>query len=99
MVADWSQAAKQSFFNTSAMDLSEMGSADIRSNLLSYVDSFSPDARQIFEHFKFAEFVGQLQDANLLYKVVQYVALTNLSPAAITNNDMGLVFEELIRRR
>jgi len=92
------KAAKHSFYNTSQMDLSKMGSADIKSNLLTYVDSFSPDAREIFEHFKFAEFVSQLQDANLLYKVVQKVALTDLSPAAISNHDMGLVFEELIRR-
>ncbi len=92
------KAAKQSFYNTSAMDLSKMGSADIKSNLLSYVENFSPDAREIFEHFKFAEFVAQLQDANLLYKVVQKVAQTDLSPKAISNHDMGLVFEELIRR-
>ncbi len=92
------KAAKQSFYNTSAMDLSKMGSADIKSNLLSYVDSFSKDAREIFEHFKFAEFIGQLQDANLLYKVVQKVGLTDLSPNTISNHDMGLVFEELIRR-
>ena len=92
------KAAKQTFYNTSQMDLSKMGSADIKSNLLSYIDSFSPDAREIFEHFKFAEFVSDLQDANLLYKVVQKVAQTDLSPAAISNHDMGLVFEELIRR-
>jgi len=92
------KAAKQTFYNVSPMDLSTMGSSDIKSNLLTYVDSFSPDAREIFEHFKFAEFVGDLQDANLLYKVVQKVAQTDLSPAAISNHDMGLVFEELIRR-
>ncbi|WP_417735245.1 type I restriction-modification system subunit M [Rosistilla oblonga] len=92
------KAAKQSFYNTSSMDLSKLGSSDIKTNLLSYVDSFSRDAREIFEHFKFAEFISQLQDANLLYKVVQKVALTDLSPAAISNHDMGLVFEELIRR-
>ncbi len=92
------RAAKQSFYNTSEMDLSKLGSADIKSNLLSYVESFSKDAREIFEHFKFAEFIGQLQDANLLYKVVQKVASTDLSPEAISNHDMGLVFEELIRR-
>ncbi|WP_417745554.1 type I restriction-modification system subunit M [Rosistilla oblonga] len=92
------KAAKQSFYNTSSMDLSKLGSSDIKTNLLSYVDSFSRDAREIFEHFKFAEFIAQLQDANLLYKVVQKVALTDLSPAAISNHDMGLVFEELIRR-
>ena len=92
------KTAKQSFYNTSAMDMSKLGSADIKSNLTSYVDSFSPDAREIFEHFKFAEFVARLDDANLLYKVVQKVAQTDLSPAAISNHDMGLVFEELIRR-
>ncbi|WP_417377451.1 type I restriction-modification system subunit M [Gimesia maris] len=92
------KAAKQSFYNTSPMDLSKLGSADIKTNLLSYVDSFSRDAREIFEHFKFAEFIAQLQDANLLYKVVQKVALTDLSPQAISNHEMGLVFEELIRR-
>ena len=92
------KAAKQSFYNTSQMDLSKMGSADIKANLLTYVDSFSPDAREIFEHFKFAEFVSDLQDANLLYKVVEKVRQTDLSPEAISNHDMGLVFEELIRR-
>ena len=92
------KAAGQSFYNTSAMDMSKLGSSDIKSNLTSYVDSFSKDAREIFEHFKFAEFIGQLDEANLLYKVVQKVAQTDLSPAAISNHDMGLVFEELIRR-
>ena len=92
------KAAGQSFYNTSPMDLSKLGSADIKSNLITYVDSFSSDAREIFEHFKFAEFVGQLEEANLLFKVVQKVATTDLSPEAISNHDMGLVFEELIRR-
>jgi len=92
------KAAGQSFYNTSPMDLSKLGSSDIKSNLLTYVDSFSKDAREIFEHFKFSEFIGQLQEANLLFKVVQKVATTDLSPKAISNHDMGLVFEELIRR-
>jgi type I restriction enzyme M protein len=92
------KSAGQSFYNTSPMDMSKLGSSDIKSNLTTYVDSFSKDAREIFEHFKFAEFIGQLDDANLLYKVVQKVAKTDLSPEAISNHDMGLVFEELIRR-
>ncbi len=92
------RAAGQSFYNTSPMDLSKLGSSDIKSNLTTYVDSFSPDAREIFEHFRFDEFVGKLNEANLLFKVVQKVATTDLSPKAISNHDMGLVFEELIRR-
>ncbi|EKY3244356.1 SAM-dependent DNA methyltransferase [Cronobacter dublinensis] len=87
-----------SFFNTSKMDLGKMGQNDIKANLESYVQAFSADAREIFEHFKFSEFVGLLEDANLLFKVVKKFATTDLSPKAISNHDMGLVFEELIRR-
>lgn len=92
------RAAGLSFFNTSKMDLSKLGESGIAANLESYVQSFSQDAREIFEHFKFTEFIGLLGDANLLYKVVQKVRTADLSPAAISNHEMGLVFEELIRR-
>lgn len=92
------RAAGQAFYNSSPMDLGKLGSTDIKSNLTTYVESFSTDAREIFEHFKFADFVGQLAEANLLFKVVQRVAAMDLSPAAISSHDMGLVFEELIRR-
>ncbi|HFG1776428.1 TPA: N-6 DNA methylase [Vibrio cholerae] len=87
-----------SFFNTSPMNLGKMGQSNIKANLEKYIQSFSKDAREIFEHFKFDEFVGLLEDANLLYKVVKKFATTDLSPNSISNHDMGLVFEELIRR-
>ena len=87
-----------SFFNTSLMDLSKLGEAGVKDNLQSYIQSFSKDAREIFEYFNFAEFIAQLNDANLLYKVIQRVRKSDLSPKAISNHDMGLVFEELIRR-
>ncbi len=41
---------------------------------------FSRDAREIFEHFRFDEFIGQLDEANLLFKVVQKVATTFRAP-------------------
>jgi type I restriction enzyme M protein len=87
-----------SFFNTSKMDLSKLGETNIASNLESYILAFSKDAGEISEHFKFLEFIGQLNDANLLYKLVQKVREADLSPQAISNYEMGLVFEELIRR-
>ncbi|MDH1533225.1 type I restriction-modification system subunit M [Acinetobacter johnsonii] len=86
------------FFNTSELDLVRLGQKDIRSNLNNYIQNFSKDAREIFEHFKFDEFTGLLDDANLLYKVAQKFATTDLSPENISNHEMGLVFEELIRR-
>ncbi|PMM44579.1 type I restriction-modification system subunit M [Vibrio breoganii] len=87
-----------SFFNTSPMNLGKMGQSDIKANLENYIQCFSADAREIFEHFKFDEFVGLLDDANLLYKVVKKFATTDLSPTKVSNYEMGLVFEELIRR-
>ncbi|MCD0187805.1 type I restriction-modification system subunit M [Acinetobacter sp. PW68] len=87
-----------SFFNTSELDLGNLGQKDIRANLNNYIQNFSKDAREIFEHFKFDEFIGLLDDANLLYKVVQKFAATDLSYSAVSNHEMGLVFEELIRR-
>ena len=92
------RASKRPFYNISPMDLSKMGQSDIKDNLNTYIQSFSKDAREIFEHFKFEEFVSQLADANLLYKVVQMFANTDLSPETISNHEMGFVFEELIRR-
>ncbi|WP_305403308.1 type I restriction-modification system subunit M [Photobacterium leiognathi] len=87
-----------SFFNTSPMNLGKMGQSDIKDNLENYIQCFSTDAREIFEHFKFDEFVGLLDDANLLFKVVKKFATTDLSPSKVSNHEMGLVFEELIRR-
>ena len=90
--------SERAFYNTSPMDLSKLGQSDIKDNLSSYIQAFSADASEIFEHFKFEEFVGQLNDANLLYKVVQLFANIDLSPENISNHDMGFVFEELIRK-
>jgi len=87
-----------SFFNVSRMDLSRLADTSIKDDLESYIQGFSKDAREIFEYFNFAEFIGQLNDANLLYKVVQKVRGADLSPAVVSNYEMGLVFEELIRR-
>jgi type I restriction enzyme M protein len=90
--------AKQHFYNTSPMDLGKLGETDTARNLETYVQSFSADAREIFEHFKFLDFVHLLDDANLLYLIVQRFAAWDLSPKAIDNYHMGLVFEELIRK-
>jgi len=87
-----------SFYNISQMNLSKLGESGIKDNLESYLQGFSKDAREIFEYFNFADFIGQLNDANLLYKIVQRVRKTDLSLKTVSNHEMGLVFEELIRR-
>ncbi|EOX3353855.1 N-6 DNA methylase [Vibrio cholerae] len=91
-------AAKLSFYNTSKMDLNRLGETGVASNLESYIQSFSPNAREIFEHFDFFNTIDKLEEADLLYKVAKRFATTDLHPNTISNHGMGLVFEELIRR-
>ena len=93
-----SHAAELSFYNTSAMDLSHLGETSVASNLESYLQSFSPNAREIFEHFDFFNTIDKLAEADLLYKVAKRFATTDLHPDRISNHGMGFVFEELIRR-
>src|SRR5690554_6661130 len=92
------RAAGQQFFNASPLSLATLSDTQTRDDLMSYVQSFSKDAREIFEHFEFDNFVQQLANADLLYQVVQRFAATDLSPARISNFAMGLIFEELIRK-
>jgi len=91
-------AAKLSFYNTSKMDLNKLGETGVAQNLESYVQSFSPNAREIFEHFDFFNTIDKLEEADLLYKVAKRFATTDLHPDVVDNYNMGLVFEELIRR-
>ncbi|HAS6303070.1 TPA: N-6 DNA methylase [Vibrio vulnificus] len=91
-------AAQLSFYNTSKMDLNRLGETGVASNLESYIQSFSPNAREIFEHFDFFNTIDKLEEADLLYKVAKRFATTDLHPNSISNYGMGLVFEELIRR-
>jgi len=92
------RAAGQQFFNASKLTLGTLSDTQTAFDLMSYVQSFSKDAREIFEHFHFEDFVQQLSAANLLYQVVQRFAATDLSPARISNFGMGIIFEELIRK-
>lgn len=92
------RAAGQPFFNASPLTLGTLSDTQTAADLMSYVQAFSKDGREIFEHFHFEDFVQQLENANLLYQVVQRFAATDLSPECISNFGMGIIFEELIRK-
>lgn len=92
--------AKQSFYNTSSLDLTTLlGDQDhIRQNMYAYIQAFSPAARDIFERFDFYTQIERLGKAGLLYLVVEKFANIDLHPNVVDNAAMGLVFEELIRK-
>lgn len=92
------RAAGHQFFNASPLSLGSLSDTQTSDDLLTYTQSFSKDAREIFEHFHFEDFVQQLSAADLLYQIVQRFASVDLSPKHISNFGMGIIFEELIRK-
>lgn len=88
------------FYNTSALDMKTlMGDQDhIRENLFSYIQAFSPSVSDIFDSFDFSTQIERLNKAGLLYQVTEKFAQIDLHPENVDNHQMGLVFEELIRK-
>jgi hypothetical protein len=72
---------------------------DIHKNLIDYTTKFSPNVREIFlEKFLFTDQLKRLNDAGLLYLVFDRLTQIDLHPNAISNLEMGYLFEDLIRR-
>ncbi|MBQ0937564.1 type I restriction-modification system subunit M [Ideonella paludis] len=92
--------AGHKFFNQSPLDMPKLLGApdDIAHNLFTYVQGFSADVRDIFEHFEFQAQIERLAKAGLLYQVAEKFAQIDLHPDQVSNAQMGLVFEELIRK-
>ncbi len=90
----------QLFYNTSELDIKKlMGDQDhIKENLYAYIQGFSPEVRDIFECFDFYTQVDRLAKAGLLYLVTEKFSNIDLHPDVVTNMQMGLIFEELIRK-
>lgn len=93
---------KQELFNTSGFTFEKLlGDApNIAGNLIAYIQGFSPRARDIFEKFEFETEIAKLDEANRLYLIIKEFcsADINLSPKAISNLQMGYLFEELVRK-
>lgn len=89
-----------SFWNESRFDLNAtLGDADnLASNLLEYIHGFSENVRDIFDKYKIEERIAELDEHGLLFLVTQDFAKVDLSPATVPNEEMGHIFEELIRK-
>ena len=88
------------FFNQSPLDLKKLlGDPDyVALNLTTYIQGFSPEVRDIFERFEFQIQIERLAKTGLLYQVAEKFAQIDLHPEVVSNLQMGLVFEELIRK-
>jgi type I restriction enzyme M protein len=88
------------FWNESKFDLkSALGdSENLAANLFDYVSGFSENVKDIFDKYKIAERFAELDEHDLLFLVTQRFAEVDLSPAKVPNEEMGHIFEELIRK-
>ena len=88
------------FYNTSPLDLTKLlnDPGNVAANLRQYMAAFSPGAYEVLERYGFDDKITRLDQAGLLYRIVAKFADLDLSEQAVTNDAMGYIFEELLRR-
>ena len=94
------KTAGQRFYNTSPLDLTKLlnDPANIAANMRTYVTAFSPGVTEVLEAYGFDEKITRLDKAELLYTFVSKFADLDLSEKAVSNREIGMMFEELLRR-
>jgi type I restriction enzyme M protein len=92
--------ARERFYNTSPLDLTSIlqDPPHVAANLRTYLAGFSPGAQEVLDRYGFEEKVVRLDKAGLLYQVIGKFAEIDLSVTAVSNDTMGYIFEELLRR-
>ena len=94
------RAADQRFHNHSDLEFRKLrGDPDhVAQHLVSYIQGFSANVRRIFEFFEFETEIEKMQESNILYLVVSKFCDVDLHPDRVPNEQMVLLFENLIRR-
>lgn len=88
------------FYNTSRYDFDKLlaDAPHLAANLRNYIAGFSPNMREVLEKFDFDNTISKLDEAGLLFQVLERFKDVDLHPDRIDNPTMGTVFEELIRK-
>jgi len=67
-------------------------------HLQTYINGFSQNIQDIFRKFEFDQEIEKMAESNRLYLVISKFAEIDLHPSEVSNIQMGLIFEDLIRR-
>jgi type I restriction enzyme M protein len=94
------RASGFAFYNTSPFDFARIcaESGNTAANLRHFIAGFSPNMREVIEKFDFDNTISKLDEAGLLFKVVECFKNLDLHPDYVPNHQMGMIFESLIRR-
>jgi type I restriction enzyme M protein len=92
--------SQYAFYNTSRYDFETLlGDAPhLAQNLNNYIAGFSDNMREVLERFDFRNTIAKLDEAGLLYLVMERFKNIDLHPEIVSNTEMGYIFEELIRK-
>ncbi len=88
------------FYNTSRYDFDKLiaDAPQLAANLRNYIAGFSENMRDVLERFDLDNTISKLEEAGLLFQVMERFKSVDLHPDRIDNATMGTIFEELIRR-
>ncbi len=94
------RASGYAFYNTSRYDCEKLlaDAPHLAANLRNYIAGFSPNMREVLEKFDFDNTISKVDEAGLLFQVVERFKKVDLHPDKIDNPTMGTIFEELIRK-
>ncbi len=94
------RASGYAFYNTSKYDFEHLlkDAPNLADNLRNYISGFSPNMREVLEKFDIGSTIAKLDDAGLLFKVMERFKAVDLHPDKVPNYVMGSIFEELIRK-
>jgi len=90
----------QNVYNTSEYTFEKLCEEpeQLDSNLRYYINSFDRDTQEVLEKFDFGHQIDRLEDADLLYQIVRKFREIELHPDEVPNEEMGYIYEELIRK-
>jgi type I restriction enzyme M protein len=88
------------FYNTSAFTLARLtqDAHNIEINFNAYLNGFSPNVREILEHYRLDRIAEKLARNDLLFMMCDKLTEVDFHPDAVSNHEMGMIFEELLRR-
>jgi len=94
------KASGFAFYNTSRYNFEKLlaDAPHLAHNLRNYIAGFSPNMREVFEKFDLDNTISKLDEAGLLFQVMERFKGADLHPDRVDNATMGTIFEELIRR-
>ncbi len=94
--------AKCDFYNTSKFDFHSLlaDSENISANFTAYLQGFSDNVKDIIARFEFDKEISKMTENDLLFTIISEFnsKKADMSPKTMTSQDMGYIFEELIRK-